>query len=437
MPINGVTLNQPTNQAQTTHQPHSAISSWNGFIYQGKVALYVVINMLNNGRGCEGFKLKLENLDDFAVFDCNEKVISSHQVKATAASNRSSYIKALSKASEVYSEACDEDTKRYFHVSSELDDFRDYDEAGLTVAFYNNHENNNFIGLDQIETYIKKMISNYLDQSSLINTDELITFKYNKLLSLVDSRVNYIHAVNQDTEATQLEATDQNPIFFQEVKTILESTYPEDEIYFLEEFRRSFIDILNGFADYRDNLGLCIDDLIACKNTISILDQEKLQQLYFSFDPTESDIKKNHSNNDLNTYMDILCTLDKHKLITEFELPHYQSFKATSFLPTGFGLNNSTSAWTLEKFRQNIEDIEAHPELINLFFEYDNFIASISGQGEPETVSINIKATHDRGINDLEFNPGGSCNVERDHLIRKKLVRFVSTDIAEKELEES
>ena len=66
---------------------NTAISSWSGFVYQGKVAIYHVLLERNNAN----YTLQLDSLDDFAIIDANECIISIHQVKAKKETHFSSY----------------------------------------------------------------------------------------------------------------------------------------------------------------------------------------------------------------------------------------------------------------------------------------------------------------------------------------------------------
>lgn len=72
------------NQEQQTYT-HSAIATWGGFLYQGKIALYHCIKLLIeesfNEKPLNLFELQLDSTDDFAIYNAG-KVISTHQVKA-------------------------------------------------------------------------------------------------------------------------------------------------------------------------------------------------------------------------------------------------------------------------------------------------------------------------------------------------------------------
>ncbi|WP_034689047.1 hypothetical protein [Acinetobacter sp. 263903-1] len=57
----------------TRELPDSAISSWGGFVYQGKIALFHSIKLLMDGsfegKEVKKFALQLDSTDDFAR-DC-------------------------------------------------------------------------------------------------------------------------------------------------------------------------------------------------------------------------------------------------------------------------------------------------------------------------------------------------------------------------------
>lgn len=112
--------------------PASAISSWSGFVYQGKVALYHSLKLINDGE--EDFDLQLDSSDDFAIYK-GTKLISAHQVKAKISKYRSGYTKALEQSSLIEYDKV-KGTSRYFHVSVPLENTDDYiGSNGETVKF--------------------------------------------------------------------------------------------------------------------------------------------------------------------------------------------------------------------------------------------------------------------------------------------------------------
>ena len=97
---------------ETSEYPHSAISTWSGFVYQGKVALYHCLKLINEGDS--EFQLQLDSTDDFAIYK-GDKLISAHQVKAKIGNNRNSYKEALEKSASIELDRT-AGTKRYFHI---------------------------------------------------------------------------------------------------------------------------------------------------------------------------------------------------------------------------------------------------------------------------------------------------------------------------------
>ena len=64
--------------------PINAIASWEGYEYQGHVAIYTALknmyDLLEKGVEISGFELQVEGEEDFSIRE-NGKYISLHQVK--------------------------------------------------------------------------------------------------------------------------------------------------------------------------------------------------------------------------------------------------------------------------------------------------------------------------------------------------------------------
>lgn len=78
---------------------HDATSSWSGFQYQGKVAIYYVVKLLNDLpiEEVDKYSLEIEYLEDFSIKKSSEYV-SCHQVKAkTKATTMNSHLEAILK----------------------------------------------------------------------------------------------------------------------------------------------------------------------------------------------------------------------------------------------------------------------------------------------------------------------------------------------------
>lgn len=106
--------------ADGVNYPHTAITTWSGFVYQGKVAIYHVLKLLMNQGVASKFSLQLDSLEDFTILDEGASIISLHQVKALKSNYYSAYQTAFEKLKD------NSDTQKcssaYFHVAKEITD---------------------------------------------------------------------------------------------------------------------------------------------------------------------------------------------------------------------------------------------------------------------------------------------------------------------------
>ena len=106
----------------STTSLHTAICTWSGFVYQGKVALLHALQVLidEGYLVAQNYQLQLDYLDDFAVLDGQENTMSLHQVKAYRSGHFSAYREAFKVQQEKESSiGC---SNLYFHVASEIAD---------------------------------------------------------------------------------------------------------------------------------------------------------------------------------------------------------------------------------------------------------------------------------------------------------------------------
>lgn len=181
----------------TSPLPASAISSWGGFVYQGKVALYHSVKLLcdNEFAGVQitDFELQLDSTDDFAIYVAGV-AISIHQVKAKISPYRSAFIDALEKSSQINTD-CNVSTRRYFHIANQIDNATDYtNSSASTVEFYK-YGVESFCLLADIEKITKEKIFDYLAKHGLPCSDMLIERKYCHLSELVTKQVVKIHSL--------------------------------------------------------------------------------------------------------------------------------------------------------------------------------------------------------------------------------------------------
>lgn len=105
----------------STKDPRNALASWNGYEFQGQIALIVVLEMLIEKKyPAEECELMLEDIEDFSIYHDNKR-ISIHQVKATRDKNISDYKEALYNMALGLQEKNDNNqTNAYLHTSQEL-----------------------------------------------------------------------------------------------------------------------------------------------------------------------------------------------------------------------------------------------------------------------------------------------------------------------------
>ena len=128
-----------SSEASTIFNSQDASSKWSGYNYQGKVALYVVLYLINNPQelnkqdndNWDLFALEIEGLEDFCILKNNE-YISIHQVKAYESSNAISNFKnalwgLLGKSIEVESIQ-----KSCLHTLGKIDQLKDRTEDNKT-----------------------------------------------------------------------------------------------------------------------------------------------------------------------------------------------------------------------------------------------------------------------------------------------------------------
>jgi len=103
-----------------TAYPHTAITTWSGFVYQGKVAISHVVHLLENSVACTGYTLQLDSLEDFTILDSAGTVISLHQVKAKKSQHYSTYKEAFEKLTQnANDQGCN---NAQFHLAQEITD---------------------------------------------------------------------------------------------------------------------------------------------------------------------------------------------------------------------------------------------------------------------------------------------------------------------------
>nr|WP_188348056.1 ABC-three component system protein [Enterobacter hormaechei] len=175
--------------AQVEKYPATAVSTWSGYVYQGKVALYHCLKLISQGD--VDFELQLDSSDDFAIYK-HGTLVSAHQVKAKISSYRSGYAEALEKSSAIEFDRT-VGISRYFHVSVPLNDTSDYTGTnGENVQFYV-YGKNKYCGLGEIEKLTKELITQICISKSVTLSENLLHYNYCLLSEKISSKAVAIH----------------------------------------------------------------------------------------------------------------------------------------------------------------------------------------------------------------------------------------------------
>lgn len=240
---------------------HSAIPSWSGYNYQGKVALYCALDFINEkiGEDYSRYSLELEWYEDFAIKE-NDTYLSIHQVKSYKKNNLSEYKDAiwnlLGKSidknisfaylhtSEVIpsikeikeklitlsapnGDAQKKYTPAYYHKL--LTDSGNYIKAFQNFFIYKYHTGNNFCKIDELDNAIMEEIKEYYTLQGRNESSEQIKRVFLNLLGFLNQHITARHKIEQEYGG-KIEPI---IIYLNELNDILESDWeePSEEFY--------------------------------------------------------------------------------------------------------------------------------------------------------------------------------------------------------------
>jgi hypothetical protein len=399
--------------------PHSAISSWSGFVYQGKVALYHSLKLIINGE--LDFELQLDSTDDFAIYK-DDILISAHQVKAKVGTTRGSYSKALNKSAEidVHRKA---GTNRYFHVSVKLDDTSDFKpENGEIVKFYE-YDGVKHCGLGEIERITKALIKTIFNKfKDFPPSEQLIDQNYCLISESISSKAIEIHNINQTDGVSENKAAFENRIHIHTILTMLLSEGLQDDVeYFATELRKNLFDYLE---ETLDELLLEIDDkqYLRAKDLFLYLRElapEDLQRLCQVMKPSESFSKLQHE--DIGRYSELIQNFCIDPILKR--LPHYIDSESNFYLPTSLTLLNARECRAcVERIK---EELTKNSRLQPILFEYQNLIAFSASS----SFCVETRITRDDG-SDSKYE----TEKQDDKITRKLSIHIITKSDAEGKL---
>ncbi|WP_431090647.1 ABC-three component system protein [Paenibacillus sp. 8b26] len=269
---------------------HSAIPSWSGYQYQGKVALNVVLDymMRISPEEYESHSLELEWYEDFCILN-GETYVSIHQVKSYKAKGLSEYKEAiwnlLGKTLHKSCKSC------YLHSSTDLDTEEDikkgllkldpppmpkpptnpskgpkikiysprhyhdqviaanaYEELFSKFSTYSYTSSKRYCPLPELEDEIKQRIKNYYNHQGKQGTAAQIEAVYHYLLGEVDRHVTRRHVDEQSDDDSEIEFVPDR-IRFTEIYQVLENNWEKpSEEYVILRLRNTFHSIWDSVS---------------------------------------------------------------------------------------------------------------------------------------------------------------------------------------------
>lgn len=353
-------------QEDAEEYPASAISSWSGFVYQGKIALYHSLKLINDDD--LDFELQLDSSDDFAIYK-NDKLHSAHQVKAKISRYRSGYKDALEQSTLIEHDKI-KGTTRFFHVSVELTDTKDHiGESGETVKFYR-YGDKKHCGLDEIEGLTKELIKEICARKSITVSENLINFNYCLLSEKISTKAVEIHKLNQVDGLSENRAAYDGRINANSIldDLLTQNPYQDRDYYavvlkarlqsYLEERLDQALTTMSD-ATYERARRLC--------EHIRETQIDELKTLCQMMKPSErfQDVQTI----DIRRYTKLIQAISIDPIFNH--LPHYLDSNNRFYIPTALDVDESKECES-----DMIREMKNNGDLLRLLFEYNHLIAS-------------------------------------------------------------
>lgn len=351
---------------QEEKYPPSAISSWSGFVYQGKVALYHSLKLIHDGD--LDFELQLDSSDDFAIYKAG-KLHSAHQVKAKISKYRSGYANALEQSTLIEYDKV-KGTPRYFHVSVPLENTDDFKgNSGETVKFYR-YGDNFHCGLGEIEGLTKALIKKICEELSITVSENLINFNYCLLSEKISTKAIHNHKLNQVGGFSESKAAYEGRINAEDILNKLQAENPyQNRDYYAVELKARLQTYLEERLDqalptmsdatYERARRLC--------EHIRDTHINELKNLCQMMKPSErfQDIQKS----DIRRYTKLIQAISVEPTFNH--LPHYLDSKNRFYVPTALDVDESEECESDMNY-----EMKNNGDLLRLLFEYNHLIAS-------------------------------------------------------------
>ncbi|MFQ6291340.1 ABC-three component system protein [Yersinia enterocolitica] len=395
--------------------PASAVSSWSGFVYQGKIALYHSLKIIHDGD--LDFELQLDSSDDFAIYK-NGKLHTAHQVKAKISKYRSGYTKALEQSTLIEHDKI-KGTTRYFHVSVPLNNTDDHRGASGEIVKFYRYGNNYYCGLGEIEGLTKELIKNICIKQHIIVSDNLINFNYCLLSEKISTKAIHNHKLNQVGGISENRAAYEGRI---KARNILEDLLTENPYQNRDYYTVALKARLQTHLEERLDQALPTMSDATYERARCLCEHiretpiNELKALCQMIKPSErfQDVQTN----DIRRYTKLIQAISVEPIFND--LPHYLDSENRFYVPTALDVDESKEC----EFDMTRE-IKNNGDLLRLLFEYNHLIASKA----EASFTFNTKFTNSDDFDDKQTTEKFESNITKSLCIS-----VITKDDAEKRL---
>lgn len=411
-------------------KPHTAITSWSGFIYQGKVALYHVLCLLEKKQEFGLHKLQLDSLDDFSILDADSKIISIHQVKAKKSQYYSSYEgDIIGTKTKAINYNCEQ---AFFHTARKINDKTPddiaLDEAPVELYQYNDKYH---CGVDEIDSQIEEQLKKLWQGQDSKKNDAYAKIARQHLDQIILKQVLAIHGIVHEGTQSDRNAAYTETIEFAKFIELIDhidlNQIGQDKEYW-------FYVILNDIHQYYQEYLMNEEVIPECEaeklagymNAIRKLDKEKILNFIRNITPHRKgtinslkDYKDETFNKDEfhNAFLRILRDL-KQTNINEKGLLQWQK-EGASYFPTAISSGASSLTNVCAKIVENF-----YKDDLEIFYERSTFITS----------DIDVPSIIDAAPKVLSTEGMADAKNDENRILKLKKVALISINKASEEI---
>ncbi|QHL87948.1 hypothetical protein GU926_11100 [Nibribacter ruber] len=327
---------------------HCAAPTWNGFVYQGKIALIVVLDLLlGQDQNWQDYALELEWREDFSIKN-QERYISIHQVKCKGGSGAAEYQEAVDKllANIYQTESLEEPTTlpiRCLHTACSI-----ISPEWNGITLYDYGAGKCFMPIEFIDKELLSRISNYLNKIDPENSGNRGTTFYDRCLlylcNKITAKIQDIHRINH----TGVRVADiDKRIPFEEIIATLQKNYnANSEDYYTFRIKETFNKAFeNFFSENNITEELSKEQytkLCVYSSLINCLANDKFRHFCLAIFPgadiiEESGFPEHHAHIITDNFCEILSHISLRADIADkdYKLQYHKG--GANYLPTSLG----------------------------------------------------------------------------------------------------